>query len=125
MTNKMKYILVVDDDPAICRLVVEAVTSPEFTVYTAHDGVEALKLIDNASTAIDMLIADVVMPRLNGPELVGVLLTHHPEIKIIFISGYPIEELHRYGIPASRIRHIKKPFKSDNLVRSVKEELSS
>jgi DNA-binding response OmpR family regulator len=124
MTNKTKNILVVDDDPAICKLVAEAVREPEFHIYTAKDGVEALRLIDDPSTIIDLLLVDVVMPRLNGPELVRVVSNHHPEIKIIFMSGYPNEFLDRYGIVAGKIRYIQKPFTPAVLVQAVREELS-
>lgn len=124
MTHKTKNILVVDDDPAICRLVAEAVTAPGFHVYTAKDGVEALRLVDDPSTTIDLLLVDVVMPRLNGPELVRVVSSHYPEIKIIFMSGYQNDILDRYGIVASRIRYIQKPFIPAVLVQAIREELS-
>jgi DNA-binding response OmpR family regulator len=124
MTIKTKNILVVDDEPAILQLVAETFAAPEFHIYTAKDGVEALRLIDDSSTAIDILLVDVVMPRLNGPELVRVILSYHPEIKIIFMSGYSDNVLDQYGIVASRIRYIKKPFTPDILVQAVREELS-
>jgi two-component system, cell cycle sensor histidine kinase and response regulator CckA len=124
MTDKTKNILVVDDEPAVRKLVTEAFAAPEFRIYTAKDGVEALRLIDDSSAAIDILLVDVVMPRLNGPELVRVILSYHPEIKIIFMSGYPNDILDQYGIVASRIRYIKKPFIPDILVQAVREELS-
>lgn len=123
MTNKTKNILVVDDDPAICRLVAEAVTEPEFHIYTAKDGVEALRLIDDPSTTIDLLLVDVVMPRLNGPELVRAVSTYHSEIKIIFMSGYSSDVLDRYGIVASKRRYIQKPFIPAVLVQAIREEL--
>ena len=124
MTNKTKNILVVDDDPAICRLVADAVTEPEFQIYTAKDGVDALRMIDDPSMTIDLLLVDVVMPRLNGPELVRVVSSHYPEIKIIFMSGYSNDVLDRYGIVASRIRYMQKPFTPAVLVQAVREELN-
>jgi two-component system cell cycle sensor histidine kinase/response regulator CckA len=124
MTNKTKNILVVDDDPDIRQLVAEAFRTPEFHIYTAKDGVEALRMIDDPSTTVDLLLVDVVMPRLNGPELVRVILSHHPEIRIIFMSGFPNEVLDKYGVPASKLRYLKKPFTLVVLEQTVREELS-
>ena len=122
--NTTKNILVVEDEPDIHQLVIEAFSAPEFHIYTANDGVEALKLIDDSSAAIDILLVDVVMPRLNGPDLVRVILTYRPEIKVIFMSGYADDILDQYGILTSRMRYIKKPFIPAMLVQAVREELS-
>jgi two-component system, cell cycle sensor histidine kinase and response regulator CckA len=65
-----------------------------------------------------------MMPRLNGAELARVVLACHPTIKIIFMSGYPDDIIDRWGIPASKIRYIKKPFTPDSLIRTVREELN-
>lgn len=59
-----------------------ALTAPEYHIITAKDGVEALMLIDDSQISIDILLVDVVMPRLNGPELVHVVLAFHPKINI-------------------------------------------
>jgi DNA-binding response OmpR family regulator len=123
MIEKTKCILVVDDDAAICRLVADVFETSEFHVLEARDGVEALKRIDSSCAAIDVLLVDVVMPRLNGAELARVTLSSHPTIKIIFMSGYPDEVLDRYGIPSSRLRYLRKPFTLRELEQAVRDEL--
>jgi two-component system cell cycle sensor histidine kinase/response regulator CckA len=82
-----------------------------------------LRLIADSRDAIDVLLLDVVMPRMNGTELTRVLLTWHPEIKIIFMSGYEDDVIDRHGIPASKLRCLKKPFTPDDLERAVRYEL--
>jgi two-component system cell cycle sensor histidine kinase/response regulator CckA len=123
MTGKTINILAVDDDPVLCQLIVDVFKAPEFHVLKAGDGVEALRLIADSPDAIDVLLLDVVMPRMSGTELTRVLLTWHPEIKIIFMSGYDDDVLDRHGIPASRLRCLKKPFNPDDLERAVRDEL--
>ncbi len=123
MIEKTKCILVVDDDPAICQLVADIFRTSEFQVLEARDGVEALKRIDASGAPIDVLLVDVVMPILNGAELARVILSCHPTIKIIFMSGHPDEVLDRHGIPASRLRYLKKPFTPDALKQAVRDEL--
>ncbi len=124
MTEKTKSLLVVDDDPAILQLIETAFGETEFQVLVARDGVEALKRIDASCAAIDVILVDVVMPRLNGSELARVVLSCHPAIKMIFMSGYPDDVLGQHGIPASRMRCIRKPFSPDMLLQTVRAELN-
>ncbi len=123
MIEKTKSILVVDDDPTICQLVADIFRTSEFQVLEARDGVEALKRIDASCPAIDVLLVDVVMPRLNGAEVARVILYYYPTIKIIFMSGHPDDVVVRHGIPASKLRYLKKPFTPDVLEQAVRDEL--
>ena len=123
MSEEIKKILVVDDEPAIRQTIFEILSAEGFQVLSAKDGVEALKLVDSSHEAIDALLIDVVMPRLDGTELARVLLSYYPAIKIIFMSGYPDDVISKHGIPASNMRFIKKPFAPDILVKTVWEEL--
>lgn len=123
MIKKTKSLLVVDDDPDILQIIDLVFDSSEFRVLQARNGVEVLKQIEAFRAPIDVLLIDVVMPRLNGAELARVILYYYPTIKIIFMSGYPDEVLDRHRIPASKIRLIKKPFTPDILIQTVREEL--
>lgn len=123
MIEKTKCILVVDDDPAICQLVADVFRTSEFHVLEARDGVEAFKRIEASCASIDVLLVDVVMPRLNGAELARVTLYYYPTIKMIFMSGQPDDVVDRYGIPASTLRYLKKPFTPDVLEQAVRDEL--
>jgi two-component system cell cycle sensor histidine kinase/response regulator CckA len=124
MTDKLINILVVDDDPVICQLIADTFSTPEFRVLKARDGVEALRQIADSPDAIDVLLLDVVMPKMDGAELTRVILSWHPAIKIIFMSGYPDEVIALYGIPARQMRYIKKPFTLNILVQTVREVLN-
>ena len=112
-------ILVVDDDPSIRDYVGNALRTTDFRVLHAGDGVEALKLIDSSPESIDVLLLDVSMPRLNGNELARVIRSWHPNIKIIFMSGYPEDRISRQGIPSGDFRYLKKPFTPECLLQMV------
>ena len=114
-------ILVVDDDSTIREYVGHALGTSDFSVLLACDGVEALKLIDSSTEMIDVLLLDVVMPRLNGNELAHVIQSWYPKIKIIFMSGYSYDYITNQGIPAGDARYLRKPFTTECLLQAVTE----
>ncbi len=116
-------ILVVDDDPTIREYVDHALGTMDFRVFHARDGVEALRLIDSSSDPIDVLLLDVVMPRLNGNELARVIRSWHPKIKIIFMSGYPDDFIVHQGMHSKDISYLRKPFTPECLLQAVTESL--
>ncbi len=122
MSQNKLNLLVVDDDTAILDLVETVFASSEFHVIQARDGVEALKRIDTLHESIDVLLVDVMMPRLNGAELVRAISAHHPAIKIIYMSGYEDDVISRLGITDGKIRFIKKPFTPDFLIQTIRKE---
>ncbi len=123
MTPKKKNLLVVDDNPAICWLVADVFQSPEFCVFEARNGAEALMLLGAPGKEIDVILSDVVMPTVSGTELARIVLTHHPKIKIIFMSGQPDEVVAEHGVPQSRMRFLRKPFTAAALELAVRSEL--
>lgn len=123
MAEKIKSIIIVDDDPNILQPMHDAFSRAGFDVLSARDGVEALRLLDASGASVDVLVTDLSMPRLNGEELARVIRFHHPDIKIVFISGQPDDVIARYGIK-SRSLCVKKPFTPGNLVTMVSDELN-
>ena len=82
-------------------------------------------LIRNADKQIDLLITDVVMPRMDGPALVREVREIHPQMKVIFISGYA-EEAFKKNLPeGERFTFLPKPFSLKDLVAAVKETMAS
>ncbi len=116
-------ILVVDDDIAIREYIGDALGTIFFRILHARDGVEALRLIDSSPELIDVMLLDVIMPKLNGNELARVIKSWYPNIKIIFMSGYPDNFNVNQGIPSGDISFLKKPFTVKCLLRAVKESL--
>lgn len=81
-------VLVVDDEPAIGELVVRRLERKGYRVQTAHDGQEALEVVARHTGRIDLMVTDVVMPRMDGFALEGHLTAQFPSLKVLFMTGY-------------------------------------
>lgn len=79
-------------------------------VLAAPSAAEALQLAQNLDRPIDLLLTDVVMPGMNGRELAERLAAAHPNLRVLFTSGYPADTVVRHGIAAARTAFIEKPY---------------
>src|SRR5581483_10957717 len=96
-----------------------------YTVIAADKGGEALiRCLEHEGT-IDLILTDVVMPEMSGPELSRRLLQLRPEMKVIFMSGYTDDTTIQYGLLNQGIEFLRKPFAMDDLARRVREVLDS
>jgi YesN/AraC family two-component response regulator len=90
----------------------------------AEDGEHALDLIkNNNKPTIDLLLTDVIMPKMNGKELADRLSQKYPGLKIIFFSGYTDEGIVQHGILQSGTEFIHKPFSQQTLVQKIRNVL--
>jgi DNA-binding NtrC family response regulator len=110
-------ILVVDDEPSVRKFAARALLGEGFLVEEAADGVEALALV--RSISVNVVVTDVVMPRLNGVELLRELSATHPDLPVILMSGYAPAQLDGMGI-AAPCGILVKPFGADRLVEEVR-----
>jgi hypothetical protein len=113
-------ILLAEDDASVRRLVASELTRRGFTVMEAEDGRAALELLTREKAHVDILVTDVVMPRLNGAELAKEAARVQPGIKILFISGHP-ERAGRGLDPTGVTNLLMKPFTADTLAARIKE----
>jgi CheY-like chemotaxis protein len=118
-------ILVVEDNNLLRPMIAEMLEPYGYTVLLAADGVEALAVADRHPGPIDLLLTDVVMPRLNGRELSEQLVAKNPETRVLFSSGYPADTVIRAGIAEARVAFIQKPYISGDLVAKVREIFST
>jgi two-component system, cell cycle sensor histidine kinase and response regulator CckA len=116
-------VLVVEDAEIVRPVVAELLGSFGYTVLTAADGVEALAVAEGHEGTIDLLLTDVVMPRMNGRELAVQLTDERPDMKVIFTSGYPSDTVVRTGITEARVAYIQKPYVGDDLLRMIRTTL--
>jgi len=116
-------VLLVEDDDAVRALAAEILTQQGYTVLEAKNGPEALRLCQGHSGPLDLLATDVVMPRMSGLRLADRLRAVRPQVKVLFISGYPDEALGEHGVQASDIVLLQKPFAPATLSRKVREVL--
>ncbi|WDM85673.1 response regulator [Ehrlichia sp. JZT12] len=118
--NTSTTILLIEDEDPVRIFASKALTKKGFKVIDINCGDQALDIIHKHE--IDIVISDVVMPKINGPEIVEEILKIKPDIKIIFISGYAEEVFNKHSnINASKINFLSKPFTLKQLTEKVLE----
>jgi CheY-like chemotaxis protein len=110
-------ILIVDDEPAVRRFTARVLVQEGFVVAEAADGAEALVLV--RAGPVDAVVSDIVMPRVNGVELLKALAASHPQLPVILMSGYASAQLEGMGI-AAPCGMLTKPFPAELLVQEVR-----
>jgi two-component system, cell cycle sensor histidine kinase and response regulator CckA len=111
-------VLVVDDELAVRRFACRVLERAGYGVSEAVDGVEALELVKARAGGIDVVVSDIVMPRMNGVELMQALLVSAPDVPVILVSGYATEALAERGI-ATPCSILPKPFSGERLLAEV------
>lgn len=115
-------ILLAEDDPIMRKLTRKMLEGHGYKVLEAIDGEAALDVIAKNSERIDLALTDVVMKGMNGPELVLRLMDSHPEMKVVYMSGYTGELVAHQGLQ-SGIRLLEKPFTRAALLKMIDEAL--
>jgi PAS domain S-box-containing protein len=115
-------LLVVDDAVGLRTLAKRFLERQGYTVLVAADAHEAIRLFDQ-NPAIDVMLTDVVMPDISGPELTKLLVARKPELKVIYMSGYGEEAVASQGILNQGIAFLHKPFTSESLGQKVIEAI--
>ena len=116
-------ILVVEDDPAIRALAMRTLSDLGYVVLVAASGPEAIDLAMAHGSEIDLLVTDVVMPRMSGLEVAGRLHEVRSEMAVLYVSGYTENSVARQGIMAGDMAFLPKPFTIEALGRKVREIL--
>lgn len=116
-------ILLVEDEEEVRRLAREMLTRQGYTVIEAGSGAEAMRIWRDRFNSIDMLLTDVVMPRMSGRELADKLRGSRPELKVMYMSGYTDDVMARHGVLDSGTAFLSKPFTSEILSRKVRAVL--
>jgi signal transduction histidine kinase len=118
-------VLVVEDEELLLALIQEALEMHGYHVLTARNATEALDLVKGHAAPIHLLLTDVVMPHKNGRELAELLSPLHPEMKILFMSGYTEDSMVIRGLLNAALPFIQKPFPPMDLVCKVREMIDN
>ncbi len=116
-------ILLVDDEESLRIVVVDLLRQLGYQVLSAASGKEALLLAAKHPSKIDLLVTDVIMDEMPGPELAETLLASRPDMKVVFISGYPEGSLAPGGILKPGTILVQKPFSIKILSAKLREVL--
>lgn len=116
-------ILLVEDDGGVRGLGSISLKSQGYNVLTAVDGEDALRVAHEHNGTVDLILSDVVMPKLGGPELVRVLKARFPHLKILYMSGYTDDAVVRHGLLEAGLPFIQKPYSPRQLAWKVRKVL--
>jgi CheY-like chemotaxis protein len=119
-------IFLVEDERAVQEIASIILREQGYKVMEASNGIEALEMVKSGIVGkIDLLLADVVMPVMGGKELANQLTSMHPEIKVLFTSGYTDDAIVRQGVLEPGTNFIQKPLTRKTLTTRVREVLDS
>jgi two-component system, cell cycle sensor histidine kinase and response regulator CckA len=118
-------ILLVEDQEEVRNLVRRVLTARGYHVLAAASGQDALRLTVQFAGPIDLLVTDVVMPRMSGREVALLLAAAHPKMKTLYVSGYTDESIARPGMLEPGVAFLQKPFTGEDLARKVRDVLES
>jgi two-component system cell cycle sensor histidine kinase/response regulator CckA len=118
-------ILLVEDEEIVREVGRSALELCGYTVLTARDGRDALQIESRHEGPLDLVVTDVVMPRMSGRELVEQIKLARPGIKVLFVSGYAEDAVLQQGIELRGLAFLHKPFSLDTLAQKVREVLDA
>ena len=118
-------VLVVEDEPGVRAVILRTLREQGYIVLEARHGLEALHLGTQPLAKIHLLLTDVVMPQVSGREVAENLTRIHPEIRVLYMSGYTDDAVVRYGILAEGTDFLQKPFTPSMLAHKVREVLDN
>jgi two-component system cell cycle sensor histidine kinase/response regulator CckA len=112
-------VLVVDDEQPLRDLVCRTLRAEGYRTLEAGHGAEALELIETAAEPVDLVVTDVVMPGMDGRELGRRVEQRWPNIPILYISAYDVNDIFRRGSPRTSAPFLQKPFPLEGLITTV------
>jgi CheY-like chemotaxis protein len=117
-------LLLVEDQDAVRELIEKMLIDHGYEVLAAGNGAEAVAIAGHYPGTIHLMIADVILPGMNGRALADAIRSSRPKMKVLYISGYSEEIVQRQGVLDNHVAYLKKPFSQDWLVSKVQETLT-
>jgi signal transduction histidine kinase len=118
-------VLLADDEAPILKVARRILEGAGYTVLTATDGAEAVRVAGQHAGAIHLLVTDMVMPHLGGRQVAETLRAARPDLRVLYLSGYTDTAATRQGLMEPGAEFLQKPFSTDSLVRRVREVLDA
>ncbi|MDU0458814.1 MAG: PAS domain S-box protein [Geobacteraceae bacterium] len=118
-------VLLVEDEHAILNMASTILSKQGYSVIQANTPTEAIRLADGHDGNIGLVITDVIMPEMNGKDLVNRLMSRNPRLKCLYMSGYTADVISRHGVLDEGVNFIQKPFSLPALAGKVRQVLDS
>jgi CheY-like chemotaxis protein len=118
-------VLLVEDEASVRELASEILQLAGYTVFVACNGAEALRICADHTGPIHLLLTDVVMPGMSGPEVVRALAPLRPEMQVLYMSGYTGDTLGRHGALEPARAFLPKPFTPEGMTQKVRAVLDA
>lgn len=125
MAQGSETILLVDDDEGVRHVLAQILLGRGYTVLEAADGAEALLVSERSAHPIHLLLTDVVLPGMRGPEVALRLAAPRPDMKVVYMSGYAGDALSPHGVVDTGAVILEKPFTGATLLEKVREALDA
>jgi two-component system cell cycle sensor histidine kinase/response regulator CckA len=123
--NGSETVLVVDDEPVVLRLCCSILSRQGYQVFSAPNGEDALKLCEDREKELNLLLSDIIMPKLRGTDLAQRVLKIYPGIRVLYMSGFDGREIPEYDSLRRSARLIPKPFTPRDLLVAVRAALDN
>lgn len=124
-TRGMETVLLVEDSEPVRKLMVGVLSQNGYQVLAAENGKQALRALAGLTGTLHLLITDVILPEMSGPEIAYLVDQARPGTRILFTSGYTDREVLQKGVLQSGVAFLQKPFDSNTLTRKVREVLGT
>ena len=118
-------ILLAEDQPEVRSIACAVLRRHGYTVLEAANGEEALAIVRRRTERIDLLLSDVVMPAMSGPELARLVQAEQPKIRVLYASGYTDDAIVSHGVLDPGVAFLQKPFTPSALLRKIREMLDA
>jgi two-component system cell cycle sensor histidine kinase/response regulator CckA len=119
----VETVLVVEDDEAVRVPTARMLRAMGYAVLEAHDGGMALDMVRDAKAPIDLIVTDMIMPQMGGVEMMARLHHLHPQLRVLYLSGYTQDALTANGTIIPEVHFLQKPFTRGELARAVRRAL--
>ncbi len=116
-------VLVVDDEPAVRKLLARILRSRGYDVFETEDAASALALLNSANRQMDLVVTDLVMPKMSGARLAEEIQTRWPGVKLLFVSGFPSGDAPQVDALVAKVPVLNKPFTSQQIEKTVRDVL--
>jgi len=116
-------VLIVEDDPQVRRLAYRILAGNGYSVIESDDVTDAIAIAASHDAPIHLVLSDVIMPQMKGPEAFAKIREYHPEAKVLYMSGYTDNMIIRQGVLQEGIQYIQKPFTIKGLLEKCHQAL--